>query len=394
MPLQLEGLRVAVLLERGADEIGFHHCRLRMREAGAEVVVGNQQLEYAGENHGWARADGTINRVDAGNLNGVLIPGGLAPEKVRQNPQVIAFVRQLYQRSKVCTAICHGQQVLISAGLLRGRTAVAAWSRIDDLVHTGVVHDRGACAVRDDTLVTALFPVDLPKFCPLLLEAFSDVEGRPLPGGTGHRLRAKAIVIVVDDATSDMQVFCSRYRIQEKGGTALLLGCQKGMTVRLGNPPWEWADHGGHTALVDRALPDTGAADSHDFSYEEELRAVRASPLDGLVVPGGLGTWMVRGHPGLKRLIQELAAVKKPIAAMERGPKILLSAGGPPGRSLICSPEMRDDLVAAGIDYRDQRLVRDGNPLTCQGTEDLPLWGRAWMELWKPGFASAAARAA
>jgi protease I len=91
---------------------------------------------------------------------------------------------------------------------------------------------------------------------------------------------------------------------------------------------------------------------------------------------------MVRGHPGLKKLIREMATADKPIAAIERGPKILLSAGILHGRTLTCSPEMRDDLVAAGIDYRDQPLVRDGNLLTCQGTEDLPSWGRAWMELW------------
>ncbi len=380
---QLEGLRVAVLLERGVNEVEFHYSRLRMREAGAEVVVvGNEQLEYVGENHGWTQADITIDQADSAKFDGVLIPGGLAPEKLRQNPRVIAFVRQLYNRGKVCAAICHGQQVLISAGLLRGRKAVAAWSMVDDLIYTGAVHDPEARAIRDGTLVTGRFPFDLPHFCPLVLEAFADVEGRPAPEGVGERLRGKIFGIVVDDATSDMQVFYPQYRIQEEGGTALLLGRQEGMTVRLGNPAWEWADYGGHTATVDRALEDTGAVDSHDFPFEEKLRAVRASQLDGLIVPGGLGTWMVRGHPGLKKLIREMAAASKPIAAIERGPKILLSAGILPGRTVTCSPEMRDDLLAAGIDYRDEALVRDGYLLTCQGTEDLPLWGRSWMELY------------
>jgi protease I len=90
---------------------------------------------------------------------------------------------------------------------------------------------------------------------------------------------------------------------------------------------------------------------------------------------------MIRGHPGLKKLIQEMDAANKPIAAIERGPKILLSAGILSGRTVTCSAEMRDDLIAAGIDYRDEPLVRDGNLLTCQDTEDLPSWGRAWMEI-------------
>jgi protease I len=84
----------------------------------------------------------------------------------------------------------------------------------------------------------------------------------------------------------------------------------------------------------------------------------------------------------LKKLIQAMDAAKKPIAAIERGPKILLSAGILSGRTVTCSAEMRDDLIAAGIDYRDERLTHDANLLTCQDTEDLPLWGRVWMEVW------------
>jgi len=383
MSTQLEGLRVAVLLERGVNEIEFHYSRLRMREAGAEVaVVGNQQLGYIGENHGKIQADVTINQVEAANFDGVVIPGGLAPEKLRQSPQVVAFVRELYERGKVCAAICHGQQLLISAGLLKGRKAVSAWSMVDDLIYTGAKYDPEARAVRDGTIVTARLPFDLPKFCSLVLEAFAEVENRPTPDGYGERLRGKTFGIVVADATNDMQLFYPHYRIQEEGGTALLLGHEEGVTVRLGNSTWEWADNGGHTAVVDQALEDKAAVDSHDFPYEEKLRAVRASQLDGLIVPGGLGTWMVRGHPGLKKLIQEMDADTKPIVAIERGPKILLSAGILSNRTVTCSAEMRDDLIAAGIGYRDEPLVHDGNLLTCQGTEDLPSWGRVWMELW------------
>jgi protease I len=379
--MQLEGLKVAVLLEHGVNEVEFHYSRLRMCEAGAEVlVVGNDKLDYIGENYGNVHADVTIEQVDAGDFDGVVIPGGLAPEKLRQNPRVVSFVRELYDRGKVCAAICHGQQVLISAGLLKGRRAVAAWSMVDDLIYTGAEHIADARAVRDNTLVTARFPHDLPNFCPLILYAFADVESRPLPNGHGQRLQGKQFGIVVDDATNDMQVFYTQYRIEEEGGTALLLGRQAGATVRLGNPTWEWGDYGGHTAKIDKALEDVGAVDSHDFPYEEALRAVRARELDGLIVPGGLGTWMIRGHPGLRKLIREVDSAQKPIAAIERGPKILLSAGVLTDRIVTCSPEMRDDLIAAGVDYRDESIVCDGNLISCQGTDDLPQWGRAWVE--------------
>ena len=253
---------------------------------------------------------------------------------------------------------------------------------VDDLIYTGAQHVPEARAVRDGRLVTGRFPFDLPKFCPLVLEAFAEVEGRPVPGWlrrtpAGQNLRHR-------DGRCHQRHAGLLQPVPHPGGRRH--GAAVGPPGRgygpAGQSAWEWGDFGGHTAVVDKALEDTGAVDSHDFPYEEKLRAVKASQLDGLVVPGGLGTWMVRGHPGLKKLIQEMDAAQKPISAIERGPKILLSAGILPDRSVTCSGEMRDDLIAAGIDYQDEPIVRDGNLLTCQGTEDLPAWGRAWMELY------------
>jgi protease I len=373
MSSQLEGLRIAVLVERGTNEIEFHFCRLRMREAGANVVVvGNQQLAYTGEGHGSLLADKTIEQVNPADFDGVLIPGGLGPEKLRQNSKVVQFVRTLYDQGKICGAICHGQQVFISAGLLKGRQAVAAWSMVDDLIFAGVVHDPQARAVRDGTLVTARFPHDLPKFTSLLLEAFQESHHRPLPANYGMRLKGKTFGIVVDDATHDMQVFYPQYRIQEEGGQVFLLGRKVGGSVQLGNTTWEWGDRGGHHAVVEKALENTGAVDSDDFPYEENLRAIQSSQLDSLIIPGGLGTWMIRGHPGLKKLIVEMDAHQKPIFAIERGPKILLSAGILPGRTLTCSAEMCADLIAAGMDYQDRPVIQDGNLVSCQSTDDLP----------------------
>ena len=125
---------------------------------------------------------------------------------------------------------------------------------VDDLIYADATHDPEARGIRDGRLATGRFPFDLPVFCRLVLEAFAAVENRPVPDGYGERLRGKTIGIVVDEATNDMQTFYPQYRIQEERGTALLLGRQERATVRLGNPTWEWADNGGHTVTVDRAL--------------------------------------------------------------------------------------------------------------------------------------------
>ena len=120
-------LHFAVLLEQGTNPTEFDCIRLRLREAGARVsVVGLDQHVYELEDHSLGHADLLIEEAAGRGYDGVLIPGGLGPEKLRQHEGVIQLVQDCYRRGKLCAAICHGQQVLISAGLMRGVRATAA----------------------------------------------------------------------------------------------------------------------------------------------------------------------------------------------------------------------------------------------------------------------------
>jgi len=59
----------------------------------------------------------------------VTVPGGYAPDKMRMRHAMVALVRDVAAAGKPLAAICHGLQVLISAGVLRGRT-VTCWPSI------------------------------------------------------------------------------------------------------------------------------------------------------------------------------------------------------------------------------------------------------------------------
>jgi protease I len=372
---------LAVLVEEGTNPIEFHYCRLRLLEAGARVtVVGSRRLEYRLEDHSTARVDATAQQVMGEPFDGVVIPGGLGPEKLRQDPAVVALVQDCFKRGKLCAAICHGQQVLISAGLMRGVRATAAWSMLDDLRAVGAVVAENARAVRDGQIVTGVFPHDLPAFCQLALAALSELAGWQLPAGYPQRLADQTWGIVVDDASDSVQVNYLKLRILEEGGRPLFLGRRVGQEMRLGSPAWPWGEMG-PSATADRALPDPGAVGSCDADAEANARAIAAPELDGLLLPGGLGAWMIRGHPGLKMLVGWLVVAGIPVAAVGRGAKILLSADVLAGRSVTCAPEMRDDLIHAlpEIRYRDAPVVGDGTLLTCQGTEDLPALMRALL---------------
>ena len=370
----LAGLHVCVLLERGTNPTEFHYVRLRFREAGAQVtVVGLGASEYELEDHSRGCADASIDRVTGQPFDGILIPGGLGPEKLRQNAAVIELVRDCYERGKLCAAICHGQQVLISAGLMRGVRATAAWSMLDDLRAVGAIVPDGERAIRDGQIVTAMFPQDLPAFTHLGFEALSELEGRQPPPGYPHRLKGQTWGIVVDGASDAVQVNYLKLRIREEGGRALLLGRRAGQEVRLGSPAWEWGEMGWQTR-VDRALPDPGVVSSSDGEAEENSRAITAAELDGLLLPGGLGTWMIRGHPGMQALIRACAAKGTPIGAVGRGLKLLLMSGVLDGKTVTCAPQMRDDVryALAPIEYKEDPVVLDRGLLTGQGTEHLP----------------------
>ena len=64
------------------------------------------------------------------------------------------------------------------------------------------------------------------------------------------------------------------------------------------------------------------------------------------------------------------------VVAIGHGPQLLLSAGALDGRTVTCSPGIRDDVRAAGASNRDEAAVLDGNLLTCRGSDDLPAFCR------------------
>jgi protease I len=375
----LEGMHFAVFVEENTNPTEYNYCRLRLKEAGARVtVIGLTRLKYRLEDYSPGYADVMIDELPQTSFDGVVIPGGLGPEKLRLNQKVIDIVRQCHQAGKLCAAICHGQQVLISAGILRGVKATAAWSMMDDLRMVGAIVPEGVRAVRDGNIVTAVFPPDLPEFFRLILRVMAEMTGRQVPSGYPDRLKSQTWGIVVDDASDSVQVDYLRLRVQEEGGKAVLLGRGVGKEVRLGSPNSEWGDLGWRV-VVDRALPQPGVIASCDHDAEFNSKAISLRELDGIILPGGLATWMIRGHPGLRQLLQEMNAAGKPIGAVERGPKILVMSGVLDGRTITCAPQMKDDIIQSvtPIHYRDEPVVVDGNLITGRGSEDLPQFMQA-----------------
>lgn len=117
------------------------------------------------------KAVGEINPQDYGVI---VIPGGRAPEHLRLNEGVLSIVKYFFKKNLPVGAICHGAQVLISAGVVGARRATCWQGMRDDLKAAGAKFEDKEVVV-DGNLVTSRMPQDLPAF---LRELMKLVEGK------------------------------------------------------------------------------------------------------------------------------------------------------------------------------------------------------------------------
>jgi len=163
--------RIAVLVEDLYQELEVWYPALRFREAGHDVIlVGTgSKSEYKSKVGYPAKADTDIDHVRAAEFDAVVIPGGYAPDILRRYPAVNQFVREMDLSGKIVGAICHAGWVLVSAGILQGRTGTSFFAIKDDMTAAGMTWiDREV--VIDRNLVTSRTPDDLPAFCRAILE--------------------------------------------------------------------------------------------------------------------------------------------------------------------------------------------------------------------------------
>ena len=165
--------RVLILVGPEYEDLEVWYPKLRLEEAGYEApLAGLGEKEYRGK-HGYpCKVDGTVADFPAAGLAGILAPGGWAPDKIRRDKAVLERVREVHQAGKLVATICHGPWILISAGIVRGRTLTSTVGIRDDLVNAGAEWvDRSS--VIDGNIVSARVPKDLPDFARDMLKVLA-----------------------------------------------------------------------------------------------------------------------------------------------------------------------------------------------------------------------------
>jgi deglycase len=172
---ELTGVRVAILAESLYEDLELWYPYYRLREAGADVfVVGSGSAETYQSKHGYpVTVDAEADTVTASQFDAIVIPGGYSPDHMRRHPSMIKLVREAHEQGKVVGAICHAGWMLVSANILRGKSATSFRSIKDDMVNAGANWvDREV--VRDGALVTSRSPADLPAFMRTIIAALRE----------------------------------------------------------------------------------------------------------------------------------------------------------------------------------------------------------------------------
>jgi protease I len=183
----IDGKRVAILAEQLYEDQELWYPLYRLREAGADVfVVGTGTADEYKSKHGYpVKVDAEADTVTADQFDAIIIPGGYAPDHMRRSPAMVRLVREAHDRGRIVAAICHAGWMLVSAGVIRGRTVTGFKSIKDDLINAGADYvDREV--VRDGNLITSRFPADLPAFMREIVGALAEAREPAVASAAGR----------------------------------------------------------------------------------------------------------------------------------------------------------------------------------------------------------------
>jgi protease I len=173
--MRLQGKTIGYFVAPEVEDLEFWVPVMRLREEGARVIVIGLSTTTVKGKHGLEMTpDVSIAEAPtAAQLDGLVIPGGWAPDKLRRNQGVLQLVRAIHAQGKIIGTICHGGWVPISAGIMQGRKATGSSGIKDDITNAGGIWIDEA-AFREGNMVWGRVVEDIPAFCRALVAAFAE----------------------------------------------------------------------------------------------------------------------------------------------------------------------------------------------------------------------------
>ncbi|KAK1568737.1 hypothetical protein Q3G72_028136 [Acer saccharum] len=292
----------------------------------------------------------TFNEIEAGNYDGLVIPGGRAPEYLAMNESVLDLVRKFSNSGKPIASICHGQLILAAADSVKDRKCTA-YPPVGPVLIAAGAHwvepeTMSACVV-DGNIITGATYEGHPEFIRLFVKALGGTVT-----GSGKR-----ILFLCGDYMEDYEVTVPFQSLQA-------LECHVDAVC-----PNKKAGDTCPTAIHDFEGDQTySEKPGHNFTLTANFEGIDASSYDALVIPGGRAPEYLALNPKVLALVKEFMESRKPVASICHGQQILSAAGVLKGKKCTAYPAVKLNVVLSGGTWLEpdpiDRCFTDGNLVT------------------------------
>lgn len=170
--MDVKGKKVLIISASKFEDSELEYPVTQLKAKGAKVMIaGPSKDPFYGKAGTRVKPDISFDELST-NFDFLILPGGKAPEIIRKNEKVLELVRRFNAAGKLIAAICHGPQILISAGIIQGRIATSYSQVANELKSAGATY-LDEPVVIDKNLITSRKPADLPQF----VQAIFDYQG-------------------------------------------------------------------------------------------------------------------------------------------------------------------------------------------------------------------------
>jgi protease I len=183
----LKGKRIAIIVTDGFEQIEMTSPREALDKAGAKtLLVSPKDGKVQGFKH-HDKADSfnvdlALAKADASEFDAVVLPGGVINgDAMRVEKRAQQFVQEMDRAGKPIAVICHGGWLLISAGLVKGRS-ITSWPTLQDDMRNAGADWQDREVIRDQNLVSSRKPDDLPAFNGEMLGAIGEMRAASKSG--------------------------------------------------------------------------------------------------------------------------------------------------------------------------------------------------------------------
>jgi protease I len=177
----LNGTRVAILITDGFEQVEMTEPRKALDQAGAQTrIVSPKSGKVRGWNHtDWGEefpVDLALDQARPDDFDALLLPGGVMnPDRLRMQPQAVAFAKAFADARKPIAVICHGPWTLVEAGVVRGRR-ITSWPSLQTDLRNAGANWVDQEVVVDGNLVSSRKPDDIPAFNRELTRLFASAH--------------------------------------------------------------------------------------------------------------------------------------------------------------------------------------------------------------------------